>query len=75
MLQKWRQLSLVASALALGLPLFVIVAALLSLVFGGDFTTLDHLWATVIPEYIRHSVLLMIGVAIGVITLGLAPPG
>ncbi|CAB0149491.1 Molybdenum transport system permease protein ModB [Pseudidiomarina piscicola] len=70
MAAKWRQLSLVASALVLGLPLFVIVAALLQLVVGGDFTTLSHLWQTVIPEYVRHSLMLMIGVAIGVIALG-----
>lgn len=70
MLSKWRQISLVASALVLGLPLFVIVAALLALPLGGDFTTLSHLWDTVIPEYVRHSLLLMLGVAVGVITLG-----
>lgn len=69
---RGRQFSLVASALVLGLPLFVIVFALLQLLFGGDFTTLNHLWQTVIPEYVRHSLWLMLGVAIGVITLGVS---
>lgn len=67
-----RQFSLVASALVLGLPLLVIVFALLQLLFGGDFSTLNHLWQTVIPEYVRHSLWLMLGVAVGVITLGVS---
>lgn len=69
---RGRQLSLIASALVLGLPLFVIVFALLQLLFDGDFSTLDHLWQTVIPEYVRHSLWLMLGVAVGVITLGVS---
>ncbi|RUO56145.1 ABC transporter permease [Pseudidiomarina homiensis] len=69
---RGRQFSLVASALVLGLPLFVIVFALLQLLFGGDFSTLGHLWKTVIPEYVRHSLWLMLGVAVGVITLGVS---
>lgn len=67
-----RQLSLVASALVLGLPLFVVVFSLVELVVSGDFTTLGHLWRTVIPEYIRHSLWLMLGVTVGVITLGVS---
>lgn len=69
---RGRQLSLVASALVLGLPLFVVVFALVQLLFGGDFTTLGHLWRTVIPEYVSNSLWLMLGVAAGVITLGVS---
>ncbi|MBY6063551.1 ABC transporter permease [Pseudidiomarina sediminum] len=50
----------------------VIAWSLLELLFGGDFTTLSHLWQTVIPEYVRHSLLLMAGVAVGVIVLGVS---
>lgn len=71
-MQRWRQASLIASALVLGLPLMVIVWSLLELLFGGDFSTLSHLWQTVIPEYVRHSLLLMAGVAVGVIVLGVS---
>ncbi|WP_411358872.1 ABC transporter permease [Pseudidiomarina salilacus] len=70
--QSWRQWSLIASAIVLGLPLLVIVFALLQLPFGGDFNTLSHLWQTVIPEYVQHSLTLMMGVAIGVIVLGVS---
>ncbi|WP_417681312.1 ABC transporter permease [Pseudidiomarina aquimaris] len=69
---RGRQLSLVASALVLGLPLFVVVFALIELLVGGDYTTIGHLWRTVIPEYVSHSVWLMLGVAVGVITLGVS---
>ena len=69
---RGRQLALVAAALLLGLPLFVIVFSLVELLVGGDFTTLDHLWQTVIPEYVTHSLWLMLGVAVGVITLGVS---
>jgi len=69
---RGRQLSLVASALVLGLPLFVVVFALLELLVGGDYTTIGHLWRTVIPEYVSHSLWLMLGVAVGVITLGVS---
>lgn len=69
---RGRQLSLVASALVLGLPLFVVVFALIELLVGGDYTTVGHLWRTVIPEYVSHSVWLMLGVAVGVITLGVS---
>ncbi len=71
-MQRWRQASLIASALVLGLPLMVIVWSLLELLFGGDFSTLSHLWQTVIPEYVRHSLLLMAGVTVGVIVLGVS---
>ncbi|RUO47669.1 iron ABC transporter permease [Pseudidiomarina aquimaris] len=69
---RGRQLSLVASALVLGLPLFVVVFALIELLVGGDYTTIGHLWRTVIPEYVSHSLWLMLGVAVGVITLGVS---
>ncbi|HET8816542.1 MAG TPA: iron ABC transporter permease [Pseudidiomarina sp.] len=67
---RFRQLSLFITAVLIGLPLFVIIAHTLGLSWNGDWSTLGHLWRTVIPEYISHSAWLLIGVAIGVITIG-----
>ena len=67
----WRQISLVITAVIIGVPLLVVCWSLLQLL-AGDTATISHLWATVIPEYIRHSVLLLLGVAFGVITIGVS---
>ncbi|RUO49423.1 ABC transporter permease [Pseudidiomarina donghaiensis] len=66
----WRQFSLVATAVIIGVPLLVICWSVLQLATAQDFSTLSHLWQTVVPEYIRHSLWLLIGVAFGVTTLG-----
>jgi len=68
----WRQLSLVVTAVVIGVPLLVICWSVLQLAWSDDTSTLSHLWATVVPEYIRHSLLLLIGVAVGVIVLGVS---
>lgn len=67
---RFRQLSLFITAVLIGLPLFIIAFNTLSLPWSGDWSTLSHLWQTVIPEYINHSVWLLIGVAIGVMSIG-----
>lgn len=72
MQSPWRQGSLVLTAALLGLPLFVICWVGLQLLGSGDTSTLSHLWQTVVPEYIRHSLWLMIGVAFGVILIGVS---
>lgn len=72
MRQWWRKSSLMATAVLLGLPLFVVAYAALQLLLSGDHSTLSHLWQTVVPEYIRNSLILLAGVAIGVMTLGVS---
>lgn len=69
--QFWRQTSLVLTAVVLGIPLLVVCWSLLDLLLSGS-ATLSHLWQTVVPEYLRHSLLLMLGVAVGVIVLGVS---
>lgn len=68
----WRQFTLVLTAVVIGVPLLVICWSVLQLVGGGDTSTLTHLWATVVPEYIQNSVLLLLGVAAGVISIGVS---
>ncbi|CAI8162688.1 MAG: Molybdenum transport system permease protein ModB [Pseudidiomarina mangrovi] len=69
--QFWRQTSLVLTAVVLGIPLLVICWSLLDLLVSGS-ETLSHLWQTVVPEYIRNSLALLLGVAIGVILFGVS---
>lgn len=57
--------------MVLGIPLLVICWSLLDLLVSGS-ETLSHLWQTVVPEYIRNSLALLLGVAIGVILLGVS---
>ncbi len=57
--------------MVLGIPLLVICWSLLDLVLSGS-ETLSHLWQTVVPEYIGHSLALLLGVAVGVIVLGVS---
>ena len=59
------------TAVVLGVPLLVICWSLLDLIVSGS-DTLSHLWQTVIPEYVRHSVALLLGVAVGVMVLGVS---
>ncbi|WP_333472949.1 ABC transporter permease [Aliidiomarina halalkaliphila] len=67
----WKQLrdwSLPLVALLICLPLLVVVASFFVGLFGAEQReTLSHLFSTVVGEYVRHSVILLIGV--GLITL------
>jgi iron(III) transport system permease protein len=56
----------VAVALLIALPVLVILAFVL--VPAGD--TWQHLAATVLPDYVRNSLLLMLGVALGTLIVG-----
>jgi iron(III) transport system permease protein len=58
----------VAIALLLALPVLVV----LSNVFAPTQGTWTHLASTVLPEYIRNSLLLMLGVAFGVMVGGIS---
>jgi len=62
--------SLSAIAVLLAVLLAVPVVAVLINVFVPSQGTWDHLAATVLPDYITNSVWLMIGVAYGVISIG-----
>ncbi len=57
--------------MVLGIPLLVICWSLLDLILNGS-DTLSHLWHTVVPEYLRHSLALLLGVAFGVMVIGVS---
>ena len=53
-------------AALIGLPLIVVALSLLN----PQWDILAHLWQTVIPEYVSHSLILLVSVGIGVTVLG-----
>jgi len=55
-------------AALIGLPLIVVALSLLN----PQWDILAHLWQTVIPEYINHSLILLVSVGIGVTILGVS---
>ncbi|MGM0481652.1 MAG: ABC transporter permease [Pseudomonadota bacterium] len=55
-------------AALIGLPLIVVALSLLN----PQWEVLAHLWQTVIPEYINHSLILLVSVGIGVTVLGVS---
>lgn len=61
-------LLLFAVAVLIGLPLIVVALSLLN----PQWDILAHLWQTVIPEYISHSLILLICVGLGVTVLGVS---
>ncbi|MDV6316890.1 iron ABC transporter permease [Idiomarina sp. HP20-50] len=61
-------LLLFAVAVLIGLPLIVVALSLLS----PQWEVLHHLWQTVIPEYIAHSMILLVAVGTGVTLLGVS---
>jgi len=63
---SWLGFSALSIALLFALPMIVIVGFL----FSGTFDVWQHLAATVLNSYIGNSLLLMLGVAIGVLLLG-----
>lgn len=69
---RWRQLTLITTAVMIGVPLLIICWSMLQLLWADDLSTLTHLWDTVVPEYIRHSLFLLLGVSVGVILLGVS---
>ncbi len=69
---SWRQLTLITTAVIIGVPLLIICWSMLQLLWTDDLSTLSHLWDTVVPEYIRHSLILLVGVAVGVVVLGVS---
>ena len=55
-------------AALVGLPLIVVALSLLN----PNWDILSHLWQTVIPEYISHSLILLVSVGLGVTLLGVS---
>ncbi|AVJ55445.1 iron ABC transporter permease [Idiomarina sp. OT37-5b] len=55
-------------AALIGLPLIVVALSLLN----PQWDILAHLWQTVIPEYVSHSLILLVSVGIGVTVLGVS---
>ncbi|MAF74488.1 iron ABC transporter permease [Idiomarina sp. MD25a] len=55
-------------AALVGLPLIVVALSLLN----PNWDILNHLWQTVIPEYISHSLILLVSVGFGVTILGVS---
>ncbi|PIE25289.1 MAG: iron ABC transporter permease [Neptuniibacter caesariensis] len=64
---NWLSLSSVAVALILMLPILVIVG----FVFTGSVEIFKHLFATVLADYVSNSLLLMVGVGLGVLIIGI----
>ncbi len=63
----WR-LTLIATATVLALPVLVIVASL-----AGDYSPVwEHLFSTVLGDYVSHSLWLMLGVGTGTFLLGVS---
>ncbi|RCW95961.1 ABC transporter permease [Marinomonas foliarum] len=65
---KWNWLKIVAMMIAaiLALPILVVLVNVLI----GDGEVWQHLYQTVLAEYISNSILLMLGVGIGVLLIG-----
>lgn len=60
-------------AILICLPLLVVIAAFFVGVFSAEQRdVLAHLWQTVIGEYIRHSLILLVGVGVLVLVIGVA---
>jgi iron(III) transport system permease protein len=69
--RPWRPMSpLAAVAVIVAALVLVPVAAVIAQMFGPATSTWAHLVATVLPEYVRNTVLLLIGVGIGVAIVG-----
>lgn len=65
--------SLPLVAVIICLPLFVVIAAFFAGVFSAEQReVLAHLWETVIGEYVRHSLVLLVGVGILVFVIGVS---
>ncbi|MGB3384264.1 MAG: iron ABC transporter permease [Marinomonas sp.] len=62
----WLKWAAIGIALLLALPVLVVVAN----VFTGSGGVWTHLWNTVLADYVSNSLLLMIGVAVGVLCIG-----
>ena len=58
------------SAIVLAVLIFVPIAAVLSNVFSHGGETWEHLVDTVLPGYVANTVLLVLGVAYGVVSIG-----
>lgn len=55
------------------LPLLVVIAAFfIGIVSPEQREVLQHLWQTVIGEYVRHSLILLVGVGVLVLVIGVA---
>lgn len=69
-----QRLFMQASVLAIGAIVVFPLLSLISLSLSGDSTTdvWSHLASTVLPDYIKTSVLLMLGVASGTLLLGVS---
>jgi iron(III) transport system permease protein len=63
---SWTSLSALCIALVLALPVIVIFTH----VFSGSFSLWAHLWQTVLADYVSSSLLLMLGVTVGVLLCG-----
>ncbi|MBA2690757.1 MAG: iron ABC transporter permease [Burkholderiales bacterium] len=57
-------------ALAVALLIIVPIAVVVSQVFQPSTETWAHLASTVLPEYLRNTIFLLSGVAVGVVTIG-----
>ena len=69
--ERWRPASpLSGLAVVVAVLVLVPVAAVIAQMFGPSTSTWAHLTATVLPEYVRNTILLLIGVGAGVALVG-----
>jgi iron(III) transport system permease protein len=62
---------LAAVAVIVAVLVLVPVAAVIAQMFGPATSTWAHLVSTVLPEYVRNTVLLLVGVGAGVALVGM----
>lgn len=64
----WFSQSAVLIAVLLAVPILVII----SFIFVGSSTVWSHLYQTVLPEYLKNSFILALGVSLGVLVIGVS---
>ena len=69
----WSRYSVPLFAAVICLPLLIVIAAFFFGIFSAEQRdVLAHLWETVIGEYVRHSLILLVGVGVLVLVIGVA---
>lgn len=68
---SWLDYATPTVALLIGLPLFIVTASFFTGLFSEEQRqTLEHLFTTVIGEYVKHSIILLLGVGFLVLSIG-----
>lgn len=71
--KRWFTFSIPLAALLVCTPLMVVAASFFTGLMGDEQRqVLQHLYATVLGEYVKHSLILVVGVGVLVITIGVS---